>query len=203
MDLSSWTYEQLIRKALGVAFIGGPALFVLAAIVKLNVGMERESFVEGILIGYGSILFVAVFLELARVLGQEMPVFGLLCAMFGLAGMTAAMVPAAARVWQLIFLRHGVSESVWVLIRTSPELLALGLLAPLGPLTSVLLGAGLWRTSGLARWAALLLVLAGGAFILAQALQIGFLFFYPLATVAWLIALAPVGWRYLRTPLPA
>ncbi|MEZ4581888.1 MAG: hypothetical protein R3A10_09660 [Caldilineaceae bacterium] len=43
--------------------------------------MDRMgSFVEGILIGYGSILFVAVYLELARPWGQEMPFFGLLCA---------------------------------------------------------------------------------------------------------------------------
>lgn len=190
-------YQQLIRKAVGVAFIAGPALFVLAAGIKLNVGTARESFVEGILIGYGSILFVIIYLELADILGQEMPYFGFLCAVCGLVGMTAAMVPAAARIWQLAFIRNGIDQSVWVLMRETPELLALGALAPLGPLASVLLGLGFWRTRVLSHWTALLLIVAGLAFILAQAFQIGFLFFYPLATVAWFIALTPLGWRTL------
>lgn len=191
------SYQQLTHRASAVAFMAGPALFVLAAGVKLNVGLERESFVEGILIGYGSILFVVIYLKLSEILGQERPFWGFACALLGLVGMTAAMIPAAARIWQLVFIRNGVTESVWVLMRETPELLMLGVLAPLGPLASVLLGLGLWRVSTFPRGTALLLVVAGAAFILAQGFQIGLLFFYPLATVAWFIALAPIGWRDL------
>ena len=190
-------YQQLVQKATAIAFILGPTMFVLAASVKLSVAMGRESFVEGVLVGYGSILFVVIYLELAGKLGKEMPYLGFACAVFGLVGMTAGMVPAAARIWESVFIQHGVNESIWVLLRETPKLLALGALAPFGPLTSILLGIGFWRVSIYSRWTAVLLITAGFAFILAQAFQIGLLFFYPLATVAWMVALAPMGWRSL------
>lgn len=194
-------YQQLIHRAVGTAFILGPMLFVLAAGEKLRVGLERESFMEGVLIGYGSILFVVIYLKLAGRLGEEMPHLGFVCALSGLAGMTAAVMPASARIWQLVFLRHGVNESIWALIHATPEFLPLGMLAPLGPLTSILLGIGFWQTRALPRWIAALLILAGIAFVLAQAFRIGLLYLYPFATVAWLLALAPTGWRHL-TKMP-
>jgi hypothetical protein len=75
------------------------------------------------------------------------------------------------------------------------------LLGVLGPLTSLFLGIGFLRVPNFSRWTAVLLMVAGISMVLAQNTGTDnlpvFLFFYPLATAAWLAALAPMGWRYL------
>jgi hypothetical protein len=65
-------------------------------------------------------------------------------------------------------------------------------------LTQKALGIGLLRVPTFPRGSSALLIVAGIGFVMAQAGGIAITFFYPLATIAWLIALAPLGWRYLR-----
>ncbi|MCA9874652.1 MAG: hypothetical protein KC441_13375 [Anaerolineales bacterium] len=196
-------YQNLYQKFLGIAFIVGPLLFVLAALVftliTMQLGFELEAqeqlYIEGIIMSYAVILFIPIYLELARLLGQRYPRYGLICAVLGLFGMATAVLAATARIWQLTFLRAGVNESVWDLIETTPEMMPIALLAPFGPLTTLLLGIGLLRVPTFPRWSALLLIVGGISFVLAQAAGIAIAFFYPLATIAWFVALAPLGWR--------
>ncbi|MEZ4556844.1 MAG: hypothetical protein R2854_10420 [Caldilineaceae bacterium] len=75
MDWSSWTYQQLTRKALGLALIAGPAFFVLAAIVKLNVGMDRAKFCGRHPDRLRVHPFCRRLLGTGPALGQEMPFF--------------------------------------------------------------------------------------------------------------------------------
>jgi hypothetical protein len=198
-------YQNLCQKFLGIAFIVGPLLFILAALVftviTVQHGSELEAqerlYTEGFFMSYAVILFIPIYLELARLLGQHCPRYGLLCAVLGLFGMAAAVLAATARIWQLTFIRAGINESVWDLLAATPELMPLALLAPFGPLTNALLGIGLLRVPAFPRWSAVLLIVGGISFVLAQAVGIAITFFYPLATIAWFVALAPLGWRYL------
>lgn len=198
-------YQNGYRKLLGIAFIAGPLLFVLAALVftviTMQHGLELEAqerlYSEGILMGYALIVFIPIYLDLARLVGQRFPRYGLFCAVLGLFSMAAGVLAATARIWQLTFIRAGVNESVWDLLGATPEIMPIALLAPLGPLTSLLLGIGLLRVPTFPRRSAALLIVGGISFPLAQAVGLAIRFFYPLATIAWFVALAPLGWRYL------
>jgi hypothetical protein len=198
-------YQSLSRKAVGIAFMLGPLLFLVgslyttAIVLSLGEGLEAQGklYLEGVLMSYAVILFIPVYLELARIMGAHLPRYGIICAGLGLFGMAAAVLAATARIWQLTFIRAGVLESVWDLLETTPEILPVALLAPFGPLASLLLGVGLLRVPSFSLWRAALLILAGFSFVMAQAVGIGFVIFYPIATIAWTIALVPLGWRYL------
>ena len=198
-------YQHLYRKFLGIAFIVGPLLFVLAALVftvitrQYGFGLEAQErlYTEGIIMSYALITFIPIYLELARTLGQRFPGYGLVCAVLGLFGMAAGVLAGTARIWQLTFIRAGVNESVWDLLATTPEIMPIALLAPFGPLTTVLLGIGLLRVPAFPRRSAVLLIVGGTSFVIAQGAAIAIAFFYPLATMAWFVALAPLGWRYL------
>lgn len=136
-----------------------------------------------------------VFPELGRILGQHFPRYGLVCTVLGLFGMATAVLAATARIWQLTFLRAGVNESVWDLLAATPELMPVGLLAPLGPLTAVFLGIGLLRVPAFPHWSAALLIVGGISFVISQGAAVAITFLCPLATIAWFVALAPLGWR--------
>ena len=198
-------YQNLYQKFLGIAFIVGPLIFLLAALefvrITAQLGFElaaqEQLYREGILMSYAVILFIPIYLELARLLGQDFPRYAIVCAVLGLFGMAVAIVAATARIWQLTFINAGVNESVWDLLAGTPQIMAVALLGPLGPLTSLLLGICLLRVPTFSRWQAALLIVAGIAFVMAQAGGVAINFLYPLATVAWFVALTPMGWRIL------
>lgn len=205
------TYQALQRKALGAAFVLGPLLLTLGAAVYV-LGIERSpdgttSWVEGVLMAFGFLGFVPIYFELARVLGQRAPRFGIFCAIIGL-GIAFTLVPAMARLLQLEIIEAGLNMSVWALPQ-HPGRIPLLLAGALGMFTSLFLGAGFLRTGGVPRWTAMLLILAPIFLVVGQGgdetiawWQITI--FYPLACVTWLVALAPLGLSMLRgAPLAA
>ncbi len=84
------TYQILQQKALGLAFILGPILLTAAAItfvMGINVTPDGVgSVTEGVIGFYGTVLFILIYLELARLLGQKAPRYGMFCALTGLLG---------------------------------------------------------------------------------------------------------------------
>lgn len=199
------TYQNLQQKALGLAFILGPLLMTIgAAAYVLGIGLTpfgSDSWVDGILGAYGFLFMIPICFELARILGQRAPFFGIICAVAGL-GWGLTTIPAAARLIQMDIINAGLNESIWNVMGTSPGWTPLFIGSLMGMLALLLLGAGFLRKGGLPRRAAGLLILAtiffaigigGGADITWWQRSI----FYPLACVAYLAALAPIGWRYL------
>jgi hypothetical protein len=199
-------YDQLQQTALGLAFILGPIL-MLAAAVTFVLGIKVTpdglgSVTEGVFGVYGVILFIPIYLELARRLGQTSPVFGICCAITGLLGGAGGILAMGDRVLNRgVLVAAGVDATLYATIVETmiPEVLAVGLIALLFPLTSILLGIGLLRAKTLAGWAAIALVLAGILFAGAQVTEtpFGLTVLYPGACILWLAALAPLGLRYL------
>jgi hypothetical protein len=198
------TYQTLQQKAQGVAFILGPLLITLGAVVYL-LGVERSpdgtsSWVEGIFMAFGFLIMVPIFFELARVLGGRSPKFGIICAVTGL-GIGLGVSGGTDRIMQVEIINAGLNESIWNL-STHPAWIPIIIWLFLGMLTSLFLGAGfLWR-GGIPRWSAVLLILAPIFFVIGQGggediawWQVNI--FYPLACLTWLVALAPIGLRYL------
>lgn len=113
-------YQSLSRKAVGIAFMLGPLLFLvgslytIAIVLSLGEGLDALGILypEGILMSYALILFIPVYLELAHLLGEHFPRYAIICAGLGLFGMGASVLAATARIWQVAFLRAGVQESV-------------------------------------------------------------------------------------------
>ena len=199
------TYQNLQQKVLGLAFIGGPLLITVGATIYL-LGIERSpdgttSWVEGIVMAFGFLIMVPIYFELARILGQRAPMFGIICTVTGL-GWGIAVVPAAARLIQVDIINAGLNESIWNVIGSHPGWIPFFIWMFLGMFTSLFLGIGLLWKGGVPRWTAVLLILAPIFFVLGQGAgediawwQVNL--FYPLACLTWLAALAPMGLRYL------
>ena len=199
------TYETLQQKALGLAFVLAPLLMVIgSAAYVLGIGLTpfgTDSWVDGVFAAYGFLLMIPVTFELARILGQRAPVFGLICAILGL-GWGMSTVAAALKIVQMGIVNAGLNESIWTVMETAPGSLLLMLPSLLAFVGFLALGAGLLWKGGIPRWAAVLMIagsvlafvgVAGGAEIAAWQTKV----LAPLATVAYLAALASIGLGYL------
>jgi hypothetical protein len=198
-------YEQLAYKATGAAFILGPLLLTIAAAVYL-LGIERSpdgtsSWVEGIFMALAWPFFVPIYLDLARRLGERAPCSAIFCAITGLC-IAFALGPAIARLLQVDIIRAGLNESIWKVGMQHAGWIPLTIGMALGLFTSTFLGIGFLWKGGLPRWAAALLAAAPLLLVIGQGgddtiawWQVNI--FYPLACIAWLAALAPLGWRML------
>ncbi len=199
------TYQTLQQKVLGVALILGPLFMTIAAAIYL-LGIERSpdgtsSWVEGIFMGFGILIMVPCYFELARVLGQRAPIFGIICAITGL-GFAGGLIPATARIMQVELINAGLNESIWSVGFNHPGWVPFFIWMFLGMFTSLFLGIGLLWKGGISRWSAVLLILAPIFFVLGQGAGEDIAWwqvyiFYPLACVTWLAAMAPLGLRYL------
>lgn len=197
-------YQQLEQKLLGVACILAPLLLVIgAATFLLGIGVTPygvSSWVEGIFLAFGFLLFVPVYLGLARLLGERAPRFGLICTILCV-GIGFGVIPASDRITQAALDEAGHDIAVFSIFHVG--VIPIVLYMFFGMLTSILLGIGFLRYGGVAKWSAILLILAPIVFVLGQgddesiaAWQVKVM--YPLATVIWFAALAPIGWRLLN-----
>lgn len=199
------TYQMLQQKALGLAFILGPLLLTVAAItfvMGINVTPDGVgSVTEGVIGYYGLILFIIVYLELARLLGQRAPYFGIFCALTGLLGAACGVMAMGDRIQRGILVAAGVEGELYqtVMNTETPALLAIGLVCLFFPLTSIFLGSGFLRTKTISAWAAIALILAGICFAGAQVTEtaFGLNVLYPLSGILWLVVCVPIGLRYL------
>ena len=199
------TYQTLQQKALGLAFILGPLLMTIGAAIYL-LGIERSpdgtsSWVEGIFLGFGALIMVPCYFELARILGQRAPVFGIICAVTGL-GWAIGLLPSSFRIMQVEIINAGLNESIWNVGFIHLGWVPFSIWMFLGMFTSLFLGIGLLWKGGISRWSAVLLILAPIFFVLGQGAGEDIAWwqvyiFYPLACVTWLAAMAPLGLRYL------
>jgi hypothetical protein len=197
------TYQTLQQKALGLAFILAPLLALLGGVAfMLGIGMSSfgDSWLYGTFAAYSFLLMIPVVLELSRILGQRAPIFGLICAILGL-GWGMSIVPAAARNIQAGMLNAGLNESIWTILEGMPGVLYIILPSLLSIVGLLLLGAGLLWKGGIPRWSAGLLVV--GAILFFVGVNLGMeseateAILTLIANIAFLIALAPIGLRYL------
>lgn len=200
-------FDQYQHKLLGLAFIVGPLLLIAGALAFLaGIGLSSHgvtSWVEGVLMTLAFLLFVPIYLHLARVLGQRAPRLGLVCTVTGL-GIGLGMVPASVRIMQAGLDQLGVDVAVFSLQPPGQAILVLWM--ALGLFTTIFLGIGFLVKGGLPRWTAVLLILAPIVFMMGQggdesiaAWQITIM--YPLACLLYFAAFAPIGWRYLTQPV--
>jgi hypothetical protein len=196
-------FDQMQFKLLGLPFIVGPLLLVSAALTFLaGIGLSSQgvsSWMEGVLMTLAFLLFVPIYLHLARVLGQRAPRLGLVCTITGL-GIGLGMIPSSIRLTQAGLDQMGVDVALFSL--QPPGQMVLVLWMGLGLLTTILLGIGFLVKGGLPRWTAVLLILAPIVFVMGQGgdesiawWQVNIM--YPLGCVLYLAAFAPIGWRYL------
>lgn len=196
------TYQTLQQKMVGLAFILGPLLTIIGSVAyMLGIGrspLSPYSWVDGIFMAYGFLIMIPVVLELSRILGQRAPIFGAICAILGL-GWGISIIPAATRTMQAGMINAGMDESISTILEAMPGLLALMLPSLLSIVGFLLLGGGLLWKGGIPRWAAGLLVagsifffggVLGGTESIEKILTI-------LSHVFFLVALAPIGLRYL------
>ena len=202
-------YDQLSHRLLGFACILAPLLLVIgAATFLLGIGVTSygvASWVEGIFMAFGFLLFVPVYLGLAGILGERAPRFALFCAILCV-GIGFGAIPAGDRITQAALDEAGHDLPVFSMFHTGQIPIVIYMF--LGMLSLILLGIGFLRYGGVPKWNAVLLLLAPIAFVLGQGgdetiAEWQLYGMYPLAAVIWFAALAPIGWQLLTTPQAA
>lgn len=195
-------YDELARKAIGWAFIIGPALLTLAALVNAA-GIGRnpyydDSYVEGNIGFYAFLLFIPIWVTLAGVVGRRYPRFGIVLAAWGMLSAAAGVIPMAARAIQKSLTDTGIEVDVWTLLETGSTA-ALVLFPATFGLVGAAIGIGLLMSRTIERHVGILLIIAMPLMYLAQAFALAVLVTWTAMAVVYLVALAPLGWRMLTT----
>ncbi|MBL8046066.1 MAG: hypothetical protein JNL09_05970 [Anaerolineales bacterium] len=197
-------YKNLVNRLQGLACILGPLLGLLAALAFL----AGQQALEGVIGYYGMILFIPLYLALAGIIGQQMPIYGLLCIILGLFAGAFGPFGLAMRVVYVALVRAEVPSAVSAgnfdaamatLFYAHPEFVLMGILGLLWPLTHVINGIGLLRLGRSSIGSGLFLIAGGVCFFIAQALAIELPVLYPLAMALLLAGSAPIGWQLLKS----
>lgn len=195
-------YDMLQQKLVGVAFVLAPLAMVIGtSAFAMGIGLApsgKSSWVMSVFNSWGYLLMIPVVLTLARILGGQAPIFGIICAILGI-GWGMSILPGAAGVLQTGIVALDPSESIHTVIDASQGIMYLLFPSFLSLLGFVLLGIGLLWKGGIPRWAAALLIVGAILFIVGvsldperevwQASLPGY--------IAFLIALAPIGFQIL------
>lgn len=187
------------------SFFAGPILlFISAMTFALGIGLIPPgitSYIEGIFGSFALIFFVPIYLELSRQISATHKKLGIVTAFTGLFGSVVGMSHEYFRVIEWTLRARGAGDEVWAAFYSNPgfEYLVVGLLGPLFPITSIILGAGFLKAKTLPAWIAAFLIAAGIGFPLAQVVgwEVGLKVTYPLAALLWMISLVYVGMKFL------
>lgn len=195
------SYQTLQRKLVGLAFILGPLLMVIGAVTYvLGIGLipsGEDTWINSVLMIYGGLVMIPVYFEMARLLGQRAPIFGAICAVAGLSwGLFTA--PATLNLLEQDLVNLGITEPVIAMVPTwggwAPVFVGLAVLH----LTPILFGIGFLWKGIIPRWSAGLLILSAISLAIGVGTDdAGWALFYTLFATSLLIALAPIGVRYL------
>jgi hypothetical protein len=197
---NSRTRDLLIR----FTFIAGPVLMLIASLVRaVDIhGNEalKPNYVEGILGCYGIVLFIPIYWELSRVLSAGKKTLAVVTYITGLLGGATGYVHMYNRIYEYELRLHGAADSVWQSFGANPggELLSVGVLGILFPLTSILLGIGFVNGKIIPRWMAAGLILPGILFPAAMITEDPQLMrtCYPAACVIWAIVFISYAVKY-------
>jgi hypothetical protein len=199
---NSKTRNQLMR----FAFIAGPLLMLIASLVRITSihGSEllKPDYMEGIIGCYGIVLFIPIYWELSRVLSAEKRKLAIATYITGLLGAATGYVHMYNRIYEYELRLHGASDAVWRSFGANPgaEILSVGTLGILFPLTSVLLGIGFMNGKIIKRWMAIGLILPGILFPAAMITESPELMrtTYPAACLCWMIVLGTYAIKYMQ-----
>ena len=190
---------------LKISFIVGPLLLLIGSFLfVLGFGISpnnKSSYIEGIFGCYGIALFIPIYWELGRKLGESKKTFAAITYITGLLGTATGFTHMYGRIFEYELRQHGVTEHIWQSFYNNPggELMSVALLGILFPLTSILLGIGLLITRKIAWWMSIGLIVAGILFPAAMITQSDALLHtaYPLACIIWVVVGASYGFTYL------
>jgi hypothetical protein len=162
-------YDELKTKSVGLAFILGPVLLFVAALV-FAAGIGRnpndiDSYVEGMIAFYGMIFFIPIWVKLAGVVGRCYPKYGITLAVLGLMSAAAGVMPMAGRVLQKTMIDEGINIEIWDLF-DKPIMFPVVIIMPLFPIIGALLGIGLLKGRLLELRVGIGLILTAPMFIL-------------------------------------
>jgi hypothetical protein len=199
---NSKTRQQLIR----FTFIAGPLLMLIASLVRVASIHSGESlkpdYLEGIIGCYGIVLFIPIYWELSRVLSTNKKKLAIATYITGLLGAATGYVHMYNRIYEYELRLHGATDAVWKSFGANPgaEILSVGTLGILFPLTSVLLGIGFMDGKIIKRWMAIGLILPGILFPAAMITESPDLMrtTYPAACICWMLVLGAYAIKYMQ-----
>lgn len=197
------SYDRLATRVTGLAIILGPLLLIVAALAfAFEIGINdggNESYVEGNFLSYAILCFAPIFMVLGKILGDHSPRLAIFCVVIGTLSVMGGITAGVARIFEGILLDSGGVLDKDINTTTNvAEIMPIAITAIFFPLTHILFGIGLLRSKGVSTLSAGLLIFGGVAFLLAQAAYVATEVTYPLAGIAWLIALVPLGIEHLQ-----
>ncbi len=196
-------YDEAMRKVIGLAFILGPVMLFIAALVfAAGIGTnpnDLDSYVEGAIGFIAMPLFAPIWVTLAAVIGRRYLKFGIGLTIFGFMSAATGAVPMANRMMQKGLTDRGVDFDVWELMEEPWMILIVIPTAPMFPLVGALIGFGLLKMQAVERWVGIALIVAWPLFWAAQAGGVAVAVTWTLTTLLYAVALVPIGWRIFST----
>lgn len=203
-------FARLSSQLAGALLILGPALTVCAALfaaagVGTSTGRWYDNPLEGMLMIAGFSLQLVGLLELCRRIGATRPILGILMTLTGVLATAGAILPSTVRILSSAELAAGITVEQLDRAHGAADEGADPLLVVLPFifcffLNYFLLAFGLWRANVAPRFTSFLLAAGGILFVMGQGSFEVVWPAYIAGVTAWLLALAPLGMRLLRTP---
>lgn len=202
-------FAELSTRLAGLVLMVGPALLVCAALlaaagVGTTTGRWYDNRIEGMLMISGFSLQLFGILELCRHIGATRPVLGLIATLTSLLGAPGFMLPSAVRVLSSAELAAGVTVEQLDRVHgagddgADPLLIVIPFVLCFF-LTYFLLAFGLWRANLAPRYVSILLAIGVPLFMIGQTSFEVIFPAYVAGVSAWLLALAPVGLKMIRS----
>lgn len=201
-------FDTLSRKLAGVMLILGPALVVLAALLKaLEIGTTTgrwyDSAPEGAVMALGFSLQLIGLLGICRGIGRTRPILGLVTTVTSVIGSMGTVFPASARILGAGMLALGFTVDQLDPVfggtdAASPSDLYIAPFLLIFFINFLVLAFGIWRTKLAPIYVPILLVAGTILFPVAQTSFEVNVPVYLAATVLWFLGLGVVGIAFLR-----
>jgi hypothetical protein len=203
-------YDKLYLQFSGAALIAAPLLLLCASLIKAagigsSTGRWYDSWLEAVVLYLGMSLLIVALLALSRIVGQRQPILGIIAAIFSVLGTAASFFPTVARYVGSNALAAGIPMDQLDILFGGSEVPTPDQSHVIGPfillffLNFLLLAFGLWRVNDAPRYTPILLVAGVVLFMVAQTPFEVIVVAYIASTVAWLLAMAPIGLAILRS----
>lgn len=192
----------------GLAVVGPLSWFAASVVYVIGIGrlpggLSVISTHEGFIMTLGSPFFIATFIFLGQSVARRFPSVGIAVTILGSLGVTTLSAISAFRLFATSFVNYGIDpDAIFEAFNTGAGFfdLAFILLQVSGFLSFIISGAAFLRTDNVPKWVGLLLIASIPLMITGQFFEYKKEIFWPLATLAWVLALWGLGQSSKRKP---
>lgn len=201
MEQFTKKWNEKLNKSLPNLAIVAPLSWFVASIIyvlgigRLPGGLSIVSSYEGFIMTLGSPFFIATFIFLGQSVARQFSNTGIAVTILGSLGVTTLSAISSFRLFATSFVNYGIDpDAILAAFNAGSGFdLAFVLLQVSGFLSFIISGVAFLRSDTIPKWVGLLLIVSIPLMITGQFFEYKKEIFWPLATLAWVLALWGLG----------